>query len=111
VKFYARSLDLENKLAKVPGRAPLRVRLHVRKGIIGSVVRVLDEESALLGMRELNGAEGCGGQGSPVAHVAVGRFRHSPRVLAAWLADNYRKAGSQRPAPARSPARVACLSA
>ena len=66
-----RVLVLENRLAKVPGRAPLRVRLHVRKGIIGSVVRVLDEENALLGMRELNGAEGCGGQSSPVAHVAV----------------------------------------
>jgi hypothetical protein len=66
-----RVIVLENRLAKTPGRAPLRVRLHVRKGLIGSVVRILDEENALLGMREINGAEGCGGQASPIAHVAV----------------------------------------
>ena len=49
----------------------LLVRPNVRKGIIGAVVRVLDEQGKLRGMRELTGAESCGGQATPVAHFGL----------------------------------------
>ena len=36
-----------NGLRKAPGRSGLEVRLHVRRGSIGSTVRVLDDEGNL----------------------------------------------------------------
>ena len=50
---------------------PLSVRLRARKGRIGAVVRVLDERMGVLGLRELNGAESCGGQACGAAQMFV----------------------------------------
>ena len=50
---------------------PLSVRLRARKGRIGAVVRVLDERMGVLGLRELNGAESCGGQACGAAQLFV----------------------------------------
>ena len=60
-----------NELPRPPRCAPLSVRVHVRKGLIGAVVRVLDERRRLRGLRELCRAEGCGGQSCPVAHFGL----------------------------------------
>lgn len=60
-----------NGVRKASGRSGLEVRLNLRRGRIGSTLRVLDNEGNLLGLRQLSGAEGCGGQQPPLAHVAV----------------------------------------
>jgi len=50
---------------------PLSVRLHSRRGRIGAVVRVLGERMGILGLRELNGAENCGGQACARASLFI----------------------------------------
>jgi len=50
---------------------PLSVRLRARRGRIGAVVRVLDERMGVVGLRELNGAENCGGQACGSANLFV----------------------------------------
>ncbi|HVR73307.1 MAG TPA: VCBS repeat-containing protein [Planctomycetota bacterium] len=80
-----RVLILRNGLERAPGNGPLRVRLHVRRGLIGSVVRVIDGRSELVSMREVSGAEGCGGQGAPVVHLAVPVGTHT---VSAVLSDS-----------------------
>jgi hypothetical protein len=52
-------------------RRPLTVRLQARTGGIGAVVRVLGERMDMLGLRELNGAESCGGQACSAANLFV----------------------------------------
>ncbi len=61
----------QNGVKKAPRRSGLEVRLHVRRGRIGSTIRVLDDEGNLLGLRQVSRADGCGGQQAPLAHVAV----------------------------------------
>jgi len=60
-----------NQTPRPKDRRPLTVSLQARTGRIGAVLRVLDERRRILGLRELNGAEGCGGQASPIAHMFV----------------------------------------
>jgi hypothetical protein len=62
-----------------PNCGSLAVRVGVRKGLIGAVVRVQDARGRPMGLRTLAGAEGWGGQASPVAHfgLPVGRYRVS----------------------------------
>jgi hypothetical protein len=79
-----RALILANELRRKPGRRPLEVRLEVRKGRTGSVVRALDPEGKLLGVRELNGAEGCGGQAPPAAYFGLPR---GPARITVCLSD------------------------
>ncbi len=64
-----------NGVRKAPRRSGLEIRLHVLRGRIGSTIRVLDDEGNLLGLRQLSGADGCGGQQAPLAHVAVAEGR------------------------------------
>jgi len=85
LNLESRVLILRNGLERAPGHGPLRVRLHVRRGQIGSVVRVIDDRSELAGMRGISGAEGCGGQGSPVLHLAVPVGMHT---VSAVLSDS-----------------------
>jgi len=49
----------------------LTVRANVRTGLVGATVRVLDDSGRPAGLRELNGAEGCGGQACPVGHFGL----------------------------------------
>ena len=60
-----------NQAPRQENHRPLSVDLHVRTGCIGAVVRVLDDRWNPMGLRELNGAEGRGGQASPVANMFV----------------------------------------
>jgi len=60
-----------NDLVPPKQRGTLTVALSVRKGAVGSVVRAMDANGRLLGLRELNGAEGCGGQATPLAYFGL----------------------------------------
>ena len=68
-----------NEMSRRANYAPLKVRVQTRKGLVGAIVRVFDQKGKPLGMRELNGAESCGGQASPTAHfgLPVGQCRTS----------------------------------
>lgn len=54
-------------------RAALAVVVDAKKGATGAVVRVFDRADKPLGIYELTGADGCGGQMSPVAHFGLKR--------------------------------------
>ena len=60
-----------NEMEHPKDRAAVTVTAHVAKGLTGALVRVMDERDRLLGLRELGGAEGLGGQACAVAHLAV----------------------------------------
>ena len=60
-----------NRMEHPKDRVPVTVTADVAKGLTGALVRVTDEKDRLLGLRELGGAEGLGGQASLVAHLAV----------------------------------------
>jgi len=60
-----------NQAPRLKTHRPLSVRLHSRKGSIGATIRVLGERMEILGLRELNGAENCGGQAWGAAHLFV----------------------------------------
>jgi len=54
------------------------------RGVLGAVVRVYDDRGRPAGLRELNGAESCGGQASPVAHFGLPTGTY---LLSACLSD------------------------
>ena len=60
-----------NHLDRAADRGALTVRVEAKKGLVGAVVRALDPKGRPLGLRELNGAESCGGQACPVAHFGL----------------------------------------
>ncbi|HUW56302.1 MAG TPA: VCBS repeat-containing protein, partial [Planctomycetota bacterium] len=62
-----------NELDVAEDRSALLVDVRAAKGVTGAVVRVLDEAGRPVGLRELTGAEGCGGQPPPAAHFGVKR--------------------------------------
>ena len=62
-----------NDLDIAEGRSALLVDVQAAKGVTGAVVRVMDDAGRPVGLRELTGAEGCGGQPAPVAHFGVKR--------------------------------------
>jgi hypothetical protein len=47
------------------------VLILARKGSLGAVVRVIDPAGKTLGVRELNGGEGRGGQSPAIAHFGL----------------------------------------
>ncbi len=71
VNLKDRVVLLANDVPKKNGRAPLEVRLHCRRGVIGAAVRATDASGRLIGLREVGAAESCGGQKSPIAHFAA----------------------------------------
>ncbi|MBI2929384.1 MAG: VCBS repeat-containing protein [Verrucomicrobia bacterium] len=71
VHLQDRAVVAFNDLPRAPDRRPVTVRVRERKGAIGAVVRVQDAQGRLLGSRELNGAESCGGQAVPLAYFHV----------------------------------------
>jgi hypothetical protein len=60
-----------NEMPRAKGYLPATVRVQARVRGVGAVARALDEQGRLLALRELNGAESCGGQAAPVAHFAL----------------------------------------
>jgi hypothetical protein len=58
-------------------KTPLTVQLAGRNGIVGSRVRLFDQAGKLLGMRDISGGDGRGGQQAPFAHFAgpAGTYR------------------------------------
>jgi hypothetical protein len=60
-----------NEMPRAERCGPLVVRLHVRRGQIGARVRVYTGRDRLAGLRELGGADGCGGQRGPTAHFGL----------------------------------------
>ncbi|HUT35910.1 MAG TPA: VCBS repeat-containing protein [Planctomycetota bacterium] len=71
-------LNLERKAAivlngmdRAPDCGSLGVSIAVASGSVGAVVRVVDAKGRPAGLRELNGAEGWGGQAAPVAHFGL----------------------------------------
>lgn len=79
VSLQDRVVIASNDLPRAPRCGCVTVRVQARKGLVGAVVRVLDPKGRPLGLRELNGAESCGGQAAPVAHfgLPVGQVRLS----------------------------------
>ncbi len=60
-----------NDLPCPKNRGWLRVVVQAKKGLVGTVVRILDSMGKLLGMRELGGTENSGGQACPIAHFGL----------------------------------------
>ena len=79
VSLQDRVVIASNDLPRAARCGCITVRVQARKGLVGAVVRVLDPKGRPLGLRELNGAESCGGQAAPVAHfgLPVGQVRLS----------------------------------
>ena len=79
---------LINEMDRAPKHGSLAVRLQARKGVIGAAVRVEDAGGRPLGLRELAGAEGCGGQPAPIAHFGLphGKCRVSAALTDGRLA-------------------------
>ena len=73
-----------NELERRDDHGVVLVRVRARRGVVGSVVRALDERGRPAGLRELNGAEGAGGQAAPVAHLALPRGEAS---ISVYLSD------------------------
>ena len=71
VNLEGKAVLVVNDMDRAPDRAFLEVRVHADKGVVGAVVRVADEKGRPLGLRELGGAESCGGQACPVAHFGL----------------------------------------
>jgi len=65
-----------NEFARPKDRAPLVVRVQARRGQVGAVIRVNNAEGKFVGMHELRGADGCGGQAAPLGHFGLPRGRH-----------------------------------
>jgi hypothetical protein len=84
-------LNLRDKVViafnDLPTRAAhchLAVQIQARKGAVGATVRLLDKERRLVGLRDINGGSGCGGQSCPVAHFGIPAGQY---VLYAALSD------------------------
>ncbi|MBM4072442.1 MAG: VCBS repeat-containing protein [Planctomycetes bacterium] len=62
-------------------RTPTVLTLTGKTGVIGSQVRVLADGGKLLGLREISGGDGRGGQQGPQAHFALapGKYRFEVR--------------------------------
>jgi len=60
-----------NDMPRPKDRGAVTVRVQARKGLVGATVRALDEKGRPLGLRELGGADGPGGQAPPVAHFGL----------------------------------------
>ena len=58
-------------------KTPLTIQIADRNGIVGSRVRLFDQDGKLLGLREVSGGDGRGGQQGPFAHFAApaGKYR------------------------------------
>lgn len=84
VNLSERIVVATNDLPRPPKRGTLIVQLRAQRGVLGGIVRVYDDRGRPAGLRELNGAEGCGGQANPVAHfgLPVGTY-----LLSACLSD------------------------
>jgi len=66
-----KAVVLLNDLDRAPGCGSLAVSLGVKKGAIGAIARVTGPNDRPAGLRELNGAEGWGGQAAPIAHFGL----------------------------------------
>jgi len=73
-----------NDVPRPAGFAPVTVGVHVRRGLVGSVVRALDRKGRPVGLRQLALPEGCGCQGPPTAHFALPAGKH---LLTVCLSD------------------------
>ena len=71
VNLEGRVVLATNNMPRKSDHGPLTVNVQTRKGLVGSVLRVFDQKGRPLGMRELNGAESCGGQTSPIGHFGL----------------------------------------
>jgi len=60
-----------NDFPRPKDHAPLTVRVHARRGLVGAVVRAFDVRGRPLGLRELSLPQGPGGQAPPIAHFAL----------------------------------------
>ena len=91
VNLERKAVLLVNEMDRAPGHGALAVRLQARKGTVGAVVRVEDAQGRPLGLRELAGAEGCGGQPAPIAHFGLphGKCRVSAALTDGRLARKH----------------------
>ena len=71
VNLPDRAVLCYNEMDRAKGFAPVTVRTQARRGLVGAVVRATDADGRLRGLRELSGAESCGGQTAPLAHFAL----------------------------------------
>ncbi len=73
-----------NDLPRPEGCAPLTVRAHARRGLVGATVRVLEPGGRLRAVRQLALPEGPGGQSCPIAHFGLPRGSY---LVAVCLSD------------------------
>ena len=99
VNLGRKAVLMINEMALAADHGSLSVRLQARRGVVGAVVRVLDPQGKPLGLRELGGAESCGGQACPVAHfgLPLGKCRVSAALTDGRVAQ---KSVTIRPKPA-----------
>ena len=71
VSLPNRIVVAQNLIPRPGAKGSLRVRVTAQRGLVGAVVRAIDDRGRLLGMRQLLSAEGCGGQSPPTADLAV----------------------------------------
>jgi len=71
VNLPDRAILCYNEMARAKGFGPVTVGMQVRRGLVGAVVRATGPDGRLRGLRELSGAESCGGQTAPVAHFGL----------------------------------------
>ena len=71
VNLLDRTVLAINDLPRPARHGSVTIRPHPRKGLIGAIVRVFDERGRPRGLRELNGAESCGGQATAAAHFGL----------------------------------------
>jgi hypothetical protein len=83
------SCILLSDVAQAGKKLPISVTVAGRLGVTGSKVCLLDSKGACIGVRQVSGGEGRGGQFSPVARFAVDPGKH--RILVQY-SDGTRRA-------------------
>ncbi len=71
VNLSDRLVIATNDLPRPQRCGTLAVHVRAQRGVLGAVVRVYNDRGRPVGLREMNGAESCGGQASPVAHFGL----------------------------------------
>jgi len=84
VNLPNRMVVATNAIGRPKTCGTLTVHPKVRAGLVGATIRVLDDTGRPVGLRELNGAEGCGGQACPVGHFGLRTGRY---FVAVCLSD------------------------
>ena len=62
-------------------RTPVTLRVAGKRGVIGSRVKVMDKDGKLVGVQQVSGGDGRGGQSAPTARFALEPGTYRVEVL------------------------------